>query len=288
MRALGQKKSVIGEGPQWNDREQRLYVTNGLEQEILVYSLYDNTVETRKTPVSCAAVCFSTDNRCIVSHDNGVSLLESDNALTPLYDQSRYTIRHANDMKVGPDGRIYVGTQSKKRMGLSDEIDGKLYSIDSRGEVRVLLDGLRLSNGLDWSPDGKLLYHTDSDTGIIREYSFSIASGSIEPTGRQVFVPSIDGFCVAGNGDIYAACWGKPYITVIGTASLTVRKSIPVPASIPVSCAFAGKDMEYLAITTASYDADSRDQNAGLTFLEPVGVRGKVSYRFAWTAAKER
>ena len=86
-----------------------------------------------------------------------------------LYDTSKYNILYANDMKVGPDGRIYVGTQSSKRYGVSDKIDGKLYSIDSSGEVRVLLDGLILSNGLEWSMDEKRFYHTDSDTHMIKE-----------------------------------------------------------------------------------------------------------------------
>lgn len=288
MRALGQKKSAIGEGPQWNDREQRLYVTNGLEREILLYSLDDNTVEIRKTPVSCAALCFSNDNRCIVSHDNGVSFLESDNSLTPLYDRSRYTIRHANDMKIGPNGRIYVGTQSEKRLGLSDKTDGKLYSIDNRGQVRLLLDGLRLSNGLDWSPDESRFYHTDSDTEILKEYRFFKFSGDIEPTGRAVSVPGVDGLCVAENGEIYAACWGKGCVAVVDPVRFAVRGTLPLPVTIPASCAFAGKNLEHLAITTASYGADSRDKNAGLTFLHHVGVRGKASYRFAWTASKER
>ena len=49
---------------------------------------------------------------------------------------------------------------------MSDKTDGKLYSIDKHGNVRVLLDGLILSNGLDWSADGKYFYHTDSGTKL--------------------------------------------------------------------------------------------------------------------------
>lgn len=195
-----------------------------------------------------------------------------------LHDRSRYTIRHANDMKVGPDGRIYVGPQSKKRLGLSDETDGKLYSIDGRGQVRPLLDGLRLSNGLDWSPDESRFYHTDSDTEILKEYHFFKFSGNIKSTGRDVSVPGVDGLCVAENGEIYAVCWGKGCVAVIDPVRFAVRGTLSLPATIPASCTFAGKNLEYLAITTASYGADRRDKNAGLTFLGHVGVRGKAPY----------
>lgn len=283
MRALANKKPVIGEGPIWNENEQRLYTTNGMENEILIYDIYEKTVEIRKTPVSCAAICFSCDNKLIVSHSGGVGILEDDNSLAAIYDADKYSIKNANDMKVGPDGRIYVGTQSSKRMGLSNEVDGKLYSIDKYGRVTVLLDGIKLSNGLDWSPDRRLFYHTDSDTEIIKEYYFDEVSGEISPTGKAISLPGVDGFCVAENGDIYAACWGKGYIAVVNAVKLRVEKEIAVPTAIPASCAFAGKGMEYLAVTTALFYANGKDVNAGLTFLCDVGIKGKLPFRYEHT-----
>ncbi len=183
-------------------------------------------------------------------------------------------------MKVGPDRRIYVGTQSSKRLGISNQVDGKLYSIDKNGYVRTLLDGLSLSNVLGWSPNKKMFYHTDSDTGIIIEYYFDKVSGEIFSSGRKVSLPGVDGFCIAENGDIYAACWGSGHIVVIDAIKLTVKNTIIVPANIPVSCSFAGKNMEYLAITTATFGADVNDKNAGFTFLYDAGIGGKVPFKF--------
>lgn len=280
MRILANKKSVIGEGPIWNDFEQKLYTTNGIENEILICDIYNNEVEVRKTPMSCAAICFSKDNKLIVSHNGGVGILENGNIVTPIYDNAKYKIENANDMKVGPDGRIYVGTQSSKRVGISNETDGKLYSVDKNGNVVKLLDGLSLSNGLDWSPSEDVFYHTDSDTGIIKEYYFNKISGEILYTGRKIRVDGVDGFCVAENGDIYAACWGRSCIKVINTVTFEIKHTISVPTVIPASCAFAGKDMEYLAITTATFEADKNDENAGMTFLYDVAVKGKTPYKF--------
>lgn len=281
MKALGSKKCIIGEGPAWNSAEQRLYVTNGFGNEICIYDIYSGRLDIRKTDIGCAAFCFDTNNRLIVSRADGVFILNPDNTVTEIYDTEKYKIKYANDMKVGPDGRIYVGTQSEKRLNISDKINGKLYSIDKNGSVKVLLDGLSLSNGLDWSPDGRLFYHTDSDTGSIREYAFRIPSGEPEFTGREIKLPGVDGLCTSADGDIYAACWGKSEIAVVDTVGFKIKKRIRVPASAPASCAFAGKSNEYLIVTTAAFGVDTeKDKNAGLTFISDVGTYGKASYLF--------
>lgn len=278
------KHSIIGEGPVWNERENRLYVTNGFEKEILIYDIYSNSVVIRKTPVCCAAICFSEDNRLIVSHSDGVDILNSDNTLSPIYDKEKYKILNANDMKVGPDGRIYVGTQSSKRLGISNEIDGRLYSVDWNGTVTQLLDGLILSNGLAWSADEKRFYHTDSDTGIIREYEFNLKSGGILFTGRSVEVAGVDGFTTAPNGRIYAACWGYGHIAVISTAELKIEDYIKLPAVIPASCSFVGKNSEFLAVTTATYGLNEKAaENDGALLLCDIGACGKKPYLFRGT-----
>lgn len=280
MNALTNKRTIIGESPIWNNREQKLYVTNGLENEILIYDIANNTLTVRKTPVQAAAICFSKNNELIISHSGGVGILKNNSDIIPIYDNFKYKISNANDMKVGPDGRIYVGTQSGKRLGISDRIDGKLYSIDKFGNVSVLLEGISLSNGLDWSPDEKIFYHTDSDSGIIKEYYFDKISGKITFTDRKVKMPGVDGFCVAQNGDIYATAWGYGCVAVIDALKMQIKKEFKVPANIPVSCCFCGKNFELFAITTATFGADINDKNAGLTFLCNAGVKGKPSYYF--------
>ena len=168
MKIIKDKRCVIGEGPIWNDFEKKLYFTNGMENEICTLEVYSGKLEVRPVDVGVAAFAFTKDNRLIVSRCDGVFILNKDNTTEELYDASKISINLANDMKVGPDGRIYVGTQSGKRAGVSDKLDGRLYSIDNKGNVRILLDNLILSNGLEWSIDEKYFYHTDSDTIIIK------------------------------------------------------------------------------------------------------------------------
>ncbi len=281
IRCIDKKRCIIGEGPIWNRDDGLLYFVNPREEEICTFNLQTEEFSTRHC-IRAAAIAFDIDGRMIVSTHTGVFYLNSDNSTTPLYDTSKYEIKHGNDMKVGPDGRIYVGTQSGRRFGDSDKIDGKLYSIDKLGNVKILLDGLILSNGLAWSADGLFLYHTDSATKLIKEYSFDKDKGEIVYTCRSAEVPGVDGFTVGNDGFIYAACWGRGHIAVIDTADMQIVDYIALPTSAPASCVFCGKDMKTLAIVTASLDIDTEiDTKAGFLLLIETETSGILPYRFS-------
>lgn len=281
MKLLTQKRCIIGEGPIWNKREKKLYFTNGFGNEICIYDFQTNNVNVRSLPFNGVAFAFNTENRLIVSHASGTHFLNDDNSLSPIYDTSKYQIKYANDMKVGPDGAIYVGTQSEKRLRISNKINGKLYRISPNGEVDTLLDNLTLSNGMEWSIDETKFYHTDSATSIIKEYDFDKLTGKINFTGRQVCVDGVDGFTIGKNNNLYVGCWGEKHIAVVDSKYFQIINHIPLPCTIPTSCGFCGKNMDILAITTASYTVDiTQDQNAGFTILKKLNVKGRPPYLY--------
>lgn len=282
MEIISNHRCVIGEGPIWNEAENKLYHVNGYgANEILCIDLETGERIVRKLSFGVAAIAFSKNGEMLISCKDGAFILNCDNTRTPLYDTEKYNIRFGNDAKVGPDGRFYIGTQSAKRKGVGEEVDGKLYSIDKDGEVRLLLDGMQLSNGMEWSVNEKYFYHTDSDTGIIKEYFFDKNTGNIEFSGREVLVPGVDGFTIDQNGFLYVACWGRGYIAVVDTASMQINEYIDVPANIPASCGFAGKDMDKLVVVTATLGADLKtDKNAGYTFIVNTKTKGRKPYLF--------
>ncbi|MEE1280344.1 MAG: SMP-30/gluconolactonase/LRE family protein [Oscillospiraceae bacterium] len=281
MKILSNKHCIIGEGPIWNKFNNKLYQVNGYADEILEIDIKTGEVTTRKLPFGVVAMGFSKKGEMLISCADGAFKLNDDNTRTPLYDTEKYKIEFGNDAKVGPDGRFYIGTQSSKRFGTGDEINGKLYSIDKNGEVKILLDGLILSNGFDWSIDEKRFYHTDSATGIIKEYDFDKEKGEISFTGREIRVKGVDGFTIDQNDFLYVACWKQSHIAVVDTADMQIKEYISVPAKIPASCCFAGENMDKLVIVTASRGADlSIDTNSGYTFICETKTKGRMPYLF--------
>lgn len=280
MNILSKKRCYIGEGPIWNEFDNKLYQVNGMEKEICIMDMQTKELTVKKYDFSTAAIAFSKSGRMLISCMDGAFYLNSDGTREPLYDTEKYEIKYGNDAKVGPDGRFYIGTQCSKRMG-GDAIDGKLYSIDEKGNVKIILDNLILSNGFDWSMDGKRLYHTDSDTKIIKEYDFDDVTGEVSFTGREIKVDGVDGITIDQDDNLYVACWGYSHIAVIDTKSMTIKEFIEIPTKVPPSCCFAGENMDKFIVVTATRGTDIKtDENAGFTLEFDIGRKGRRPFLF--------
>lgn len=279
---LSGKRCIIGEGPIWCEKERVLYQVNGYgPNEILRINLETKERSERPLDAPFAAIALTKDGELIISSFDGAFILNDDNTRTYLYDKNKYNIKYANDAKVGPDGNLYLGTQSTLKAEGEGAIDGKLYSISKQGEVKVLLDGLLLSNGFDWSMDEKRLYHTDSATEIIKEYEFNKESGDLTYTGREIKVAGVDGITIDERDFLYVGCWGKGHIAVVDTAKMEIIDYIPVPTSIPASCCFAGDDMRKLVVVTALFDMDpEKNEGAGYTYIYNTDTCGRAPYLF--------
>ena len=283
MEIIREKRCVIGEGPIWNERDGLLYYVNAMgNREICTLDPITLKTEVYGQSEPVSAMAFTKDGRMIASRPDGVVFLNMySSEWEYMYDPHKYRLLHCNDAKVGPDGRLYVGTQSEKRLKISDRVDGRLYRIDSDGQVKVLLDGLILSNGMDWSMDGKFFYHVDSGTKLVSEYRFYAEEGSIEPTGRAVFLKGADGLTVSTDGYLLVACWGQAHVAVVDASTMEIASYIELPAPAPASCGFFGSGMDMLAITTASYGVDvEKHPESGYLMIHKSKMKGRTPYLF--------
>ncbi len=281
MKILTQKRCVIGEGPIWCEREKLLYFVNGIDKEICTYDPERDIFKAYPQEIGVAAIAFSKDGRMLVTRKDGALFLDlSTGKTSPLYDET-IQIKNANDAKVGPDGCFYVGTQSEFRLGLSEKVDGKLYRITPEGEVTILLDGLILANGMDWSPDERFFYLADTGAKKVREYEFEKQTGDVTLTGREVHVSGADGLTVDQDGTIFVASWGKSCIVSIDPEAMQIKETIPLSTKAPASCAFFGEEMNQLVITTATLGIDTdTDRNAGYLMIKTMNTHGRLPHLF--------
>ena len=71
-----------------------------------------------------------------------------------------------NDGACDPQGRFWGGT-------LADDHHaggGALYRLDRTGRTELVLDGLTISNGIGWSPDGRTMYLVDSGPRVVHAF----------------------------------------------------------------------------------------------------------------------
>jgi gluconolactonase len=178
-----------------------------------------------------------------------------------------------NDLTTDTAGRIYVGSLAFRVFGGETPKPGHLHVIDLDGSMRTLSDGVLLTNGLGFSPDGKLLYHCDARGPYVRVYDVK-PDGSVGPWRKFASlgddrVP--DGMKVAQDGSVWIADAHGGRVAVFN-ADGSHRQDIAVPLPMVTSLCFAGDDLRDLYIVTGSRGGPH--ENCGSIFQTRVDVPG--------------
>ena len=179
-----------------------------------------------------------------------------------------------NDLTTDGAGRIYAGS-----LGASPVFEdgrepraGDLYLIDLDGSARVVGTDVQLTNGLGFSPDGSLLYHSDS--GLQTVYCYDVADdGSLGE--KRPFVRTArgapDGLVVAEDGSVWVALAGGNGVGVYSAAG-EEREFIEIPQPMCTSLCFGGRDLDELYVVSGS--EGSAGERDGAIYTTRTGVAG--------------
>lgn len=283
-------KATLGEGPVWDARTGTLYWIDILSKS--VYANADILVELDEF-IGCLAprkrggliLALSGTSRAVEGRFSFWTC-ETDpvrmtflSALTGEPADNRF-----NDGKCDPRGRFLAGTMD---MGEKDP-HGSLYSFDGKSVLK-LLDGVTISNGLAWSPDYKTFYYIDTPTRTVRAFDYDLETGVIASPREAVRVPESlgwpDGMTSDLQGNLWIAMWGGAQVTKWDPALGQLLERILVPAKNVSSCAFGGRNMNELYITSARKGLDeaalSRYPLTGSVFRLETKVEGMPAFEFA-------
>lgn len=189
-----------------------------------------------------------------------------------------------NDGKCDPAGRFLAGTMDDAEQQAS----GSLYSYSFAG-LKKLLGGVRISNGLTWSPDSRTFYFIDTPTRLVMAYDYDLEEGAISAPRPVIHVPEgrgwPDGMTADMEGMLWIAMWGGAQLTRWDPASGELLAAVPVPALQVTSCVFGGSDHEDLYITTAGKGLTVPQRTeyplSGSIFRMASGTRGAPTHRFS-------
>ncbi len=174
-----------------------------------------------------------------------------------------------NDMTVDSQGSVLAGSLLWDPGPGATCVPGALYRIDPPNKVTLLWEPIEINNGLGFSPDGKLLYHADSMTGV---WVYDVmADRSLKD--RRLFakmpkgVP--DGLAVDAAGNVLvAAPMGDEVVRFRPDG--TIDQRIPVPGKLVLSMVFAGPDLCDLYVVTG----DPSGKNTGAIFKTRSDIPG--------------
>jgi len=178
-----------------------------------------------------------------------------------------------NDLTTDSEGRIYVGCVGFRIFGGEEPKPGFLHVIDLDGSVRTISDGIMLTNGMGFSPDGKTLYHSDARGDVVRAYDM-LPDGSVsgwKPLAEIKGGETPDGLAVAADGSIWVALAHGGAVAVYEPDG-TLRERIPVPLPMVTSVCFGGDDLKDVYIVTGSRGGPH--ENCGSVFVMRTEVPG--------------
>jgi sugar lactone lactonase YvrE len=245
----------IGESPVWDASESRLLWSDHAAGVVHEARAFDGGAwrETRRWNLErgLAAVIPRSQGGLLLAAETEILLMDESGALEPFVrldvDPTQVTM---NDAKCDPAGRLWVGTMARDLSA-----SGALYRVDPDETVTTMLEGLRLSNGLDWSPDGSTFYFIDSLELSIDAFDFDVAQGGI--SNRRTLVKlnrgggGANGMTVDHEGCLWVALTGGGEVRrYTADGELVARVGISSPG--PTSCAFGGDDGDILFITSRS------------------------------------
>jgi sugar lactone lactonase YvrE len=285
---LDDARATIGEGPVWDDRSQRLLWVDIPAGR--VHRLDPTTGKRSSLEVGqpVGAVGLGADGGLVAAVRDGFALFPPSSGrisrLLPV-ERSRSGNR-MNDGKCDRRGRFWAGTMATDHTPAS----GTLYRLErTKGDyaVSAIFSGITVANGLDWSPDDKLMYYIDSPTQRIDVFDFDEDSGALAK--RRVFAEIAaadgmpDGMTVDAEGHVWVALFHGAKVRRYrpdGAIDLEVK----VPVTLVTSCAFGGPHAEDLYITTARHrltPAEAAEQTtAGGVFVCRPGPAGRLPFRF--------
>ncbi len=267
-----------GEGPVWSPSWGGLRWVDMLAGDVLSLA-GDGTVDRRHVSGVVAAVRPRRGGGAVLGVERGFALEDADGALTalpPLWDDEGVRM---NEGGCDPDGRFYCGSMAyDQRPGAAT-----LYRLDPDGRTTAVLEGVTVSNGLEWSPDGTRAYYDDTATHRVDVFDYDPDRGL---HGRRPFaeIPDgglPDGLTVDADGGLWVALADRGEVWHL-TADGVHDGVVEVPVGMVTACTFGGPELDQLFITTSREDVPpGEDPLAGSLFRADVGVRGLPVREFA-------
>ena len=279
--------AVLGESPMWHPAEQCLYYCDIAGHEVRRFDPATGECLRWQFDTEVASLAPMADGALLLAQRDGLWRFDCGTGLreplaAPPYDPAQFRF---NDGKCDAAGRFWVGTLNAPRQPLS-----ALYRFDRQRGLQQMADGITVSNGLGFSPDGRTMYYCDSATREIRCCDYDPGdSGSAAVANPRVFAAADaapgdpDGSTIDAEGYLWNARWGGGQVVRFAPDG-RVDCVLALPAPQPTCAAFGGPGLDVLYVSSATVGlapaALAAATGSGGVFAQALDVCGLPEQRF--------
>jgi sugar lactone lactonase YvrE len=281
---LCEARCQVGESPVWNVQEQALLwvdIEGRLVHRVDAAGRHQTWAVAER--IGCIALC--ADGGLLAAMESGLFrlMLHADGSVTSTLVQPVQFPQpqmRFNDGRTDRQGRFWVSSMVRDMAAAST--GGTLFRLDRGGTLQPTgIDGLRTGNGLAFSPDGRVMYLSDSHPTVQQVWAFDLDADG-RPHRRRLFIDMTrhpgrpDGAAVDADG-CYWICGNDAGLVHRFTPDGRLDRSLPVPVAKPAMCAFGGPRLDRLYVTSIRPAApiDGYDPPlAGAVFVLDPGCSG--------------
>ena len=245
----------LGEGPQWNVREQRLYWVDAFAPAIRRLDPADGSVRSFQLADDVGSFVFCEDGSLIGGTRAGfqrIRMREDGGAdctviADPLARDRRLLL---NDGKCDRRGRYWCASVHSDFIGRQAE----LFRLDPDLSVTRMDGDFVIGNGIAFSPDDSRMYLADSRDETVWVYDFDLDRGRI--AGKRRFFSTtgiegrVDGATCDTDGNYWCALVHGAAVACISPAGRIIER-IALPVRHPTMVTFGGPRLDQLYVTTA-------------------------------------
>lgn len=279
----------LGESPVWSAGEQAVYWIDINKKLLHRITWPERDVTTWTLPSHPGMIAERASGGWIIALEDGVHAFDSATGALSLLvalEADRPELR-PNDGKCDAHGRLWVGTLCTRD---PDRPIGSFYRIDPDLRVTQVRTGLRIPNGLAWTPDNAAMFTTDTRTGVVERWRFDAERGTAADAETffaydKTEIGGADGAAMDTDGGYWVALYRGGRIARIDSSG-TIVDDIVLSARQPTMPAFGGPEMKTVFVTTAFQgmpsDAVETEPAAGalLAASAPDGITGHPVYPF--------
>jgi len=246
----------LGESPVWSAEDRALFWLDLHKQTVNCYRPEKGANQEWSLPAVPGCIALGQGASLIIAMRDGIYDFDHrDGALKrladPPFDVALYRF---NDGRCDRQGRFWVGAY------LTTGEKGKAFFYRYDGNTVVPgVPSITIPNGTAFSPDGRTMYHAESDSRQIFALDYDPLTGEASNSRLFAEVPAVfglpDGAAIDSEGGYWVALPLGPDKGGVArfTSEGRLDHYIAMPTSQPTMVAFGGDDMSTLFITSASH-----------------------------------
>jgi sugar lactone lactonase YvrE len=274
-------RTELGESPVWDAAREAIWFVDVHAPAVHRLAVATDRLDSWPMPERCGSIGLCENGQILVALKRALHLLDPETARLEHFTDVETDApegNRLNDGKVAPDGSFWVGSMDDTP---ARQPTGALYRVTPEGGVEKKVEGIRISNGLAWSADGRTMFYSDSRGIWIRRYRYDLASGAISAM-RVIAEPTLeqgrpDGAATDVDGFYWSAGVSSGFLNRFSSEGELVEQ-IALPVPNPTMPCFSGTDMKTVYVTSLTRDPHV---NAGGLLRLELDVAGVPVARFA-------